>query len=91
MAARHALRDHYFHRPYSGRRLQSPLLAIGPMRGLLASEAAGKGAQEASTFHLEMKDDRDLYGKPSDELSQQTRSSTTTSALSSLEPSRLPP
>jgi hypothetical protein len=64
MAARHALRDHYFHRPYSGPRLYSPLLAIGPMRGLLASEAAGKGAQEASTFHLEMKDDRDLYGKP---------------------------
>jgi hypothetical protein len=47
LEARHALWDHYFHRPYSGRRLLPPLLAVDVMWGrLLASEAERKALKK---------------------------------------------
>ena len=53
LEARHALWDHNLHRPYSGRGLWPPRLAVGAIGGR-AAEAGRKGVQEASNFQLEI-------------------------------------
>ena len=59
--------------------------------GLLAPEARRKGAQEASSFQLEMKTNETLTGSW-DRWAQSTDMFfTTTIAVSSPEPSQLPP
>jgi hypothetical protein len=68
------------------------VVACGLLGGLAALIAKSlptpdaKPPKKASDFQLEMKDERDLYGKRDRRIRQQPHSFTTTSALSSPEP-----